>query len=74
MTDIRFSRPNGPFSLNYIAAQVGAEPPAPRTGSILIHDIGDLETAKHGDLKSLLRRALRDRTQPNSGERSRDEP
>lgn len=50
MTDLRFFRPSGPFSLNYVAERVGAEPPAPKIGGILIHDIGDLETAKDGDL------------------------
>ncbi len=50
MTDLRFFRPSGPFSLDYIAEKVGAEPPASKAGGILIHDIGDLETAKQGDL------------------------
>jgi UDP-3-O-[3-hydroxymyristoyl] glucosamine N-acyltransferase len=50
MTDFRFFRPSGPFSLDYIATKVGADPPGPKTAGILIHDIGDLETAKHGDL------------------------
>jgi UDP-3-O-[3-hydroxymyristoyl] glucosamine N-acyltransferase len=50
MTDHRFFRSSGPFSLNCIADRIGAEPPAPEAGSILIHDIGALETAGRGDL------------------------
>ncbi len=50
MTDLRFFRPSGPFSLDFIATKVGAEPPAPAAARILIRDIGDLETAKDGDL------------------------
>lgn len=50
MTDFRFFRPSGPFSLAEIARQIGAEPPAPEAADIFIHDIGDLETAKRGDL------------------------
>jgi UDP-3-O-[3-hydroxymyristoyl] glucosamine N-acyltransferase len=50
MPDLRFFRPSGPFSLEDIADQIGAEPPTPETGGTLIYDIGDLETAKHGDL------------------------
>lgn len=50
MTDLRFFRPSRPFSLGEIARQIGAEPPAPEAADIFIHDIGDLETAKRGDL------------------------
>ncbi len=50
MSDVRFFRPTGPFSLKHIAAHIGAEPPAARLGDILIQDISDLETAGEGDL------------------------
>lgn len=50
MTDLRFFRPSGPFSLNYIARQIGAETPAFGAGDTLIHDISTLETAESGDL------------------------
>lgn len=50
MTDLRFFRPSGPFSLGYIARQIGAEPPSAKAAEIVVHDIGDLETAKQGDL------------------------
>jgi UDP-3-O-[3-hydroxymyristoyl] glucosamine N-acyltransferase len=50
MTDHRFFQSSGPFSLNYIADCIGAEPPAPEAGSILIRDIAALETAGPGDL------------------------
>lgn len=50
MSDARFFRPSGPFPLSYIADRIGAEPPAPEAGSILIYDIGALETAQRGEL------------------------
>lgn len=50
MADIRFFQSSGPFSLRYIADRIGAEPPAPETGGMLIYDIGALETARDGDL------------------------
>jgi UDP-3-O-[3-hydroxymyristoyl] glucosamine N-acyltransferase len=50
MTDLRFFRPSGPFSLRDIALKIGAESPTAAAAGIMIHDIGDLETAKHGDL------------------------
>lgn len=50
MTDHRFFRPSGPFPLNYIAEQIGAEPPDLKAGGILIHDVSSLESAKQGDL------------------------
>jgi UDP-3-O-[3-hydroxymyristoyl] glucosamine N-acyltransferase len=50
MADIRFFQSSGPFSLRYIADRIGAEPPAPEAGGMLIYDIGALETARDGDL------------------------
>jgi UDP-3-O-[3-hydroxymyristoyl] glucosamine N-acyltransferase len=50
MTDRRFFRASGPFSLDYIASYIGAEAPSPSTSNIWIHDIGDLESAGSGDL------------------------
>jgi len=50
MTDRRFFHTSGPFSLTYIAANIGAETPAPMLGEISIRDVGDLETAGPGDL------------------------
>jgi UDP-3-O-[3-hydroxymyristoyl] glucosamine N-acyltransferase len=50
MSDVRFFRPSGPFSLKHIAAHIGAEPPSSRSGDILIQDISDLESAGEGDL------------------------
>lgn len=50
MSDVRFFRPSGPFSLKQIAAHIGAEAPSARIGDILIQDISDLETAGEGDL------------------------
>jgi UDP-3-O-[3-hydroxymyristoyl] glucosamine N-acyltransferase len=50
MTDRRFFRACGPFSLNHIASHIGAEEPSPSTSNIWIHDVGDLEGAGCGDL------------------------
>lgn len=50
MTDPRFFRPCGPFTLNHIAREIGAEMPSAASGDVLIHNIGDLKTAKRGDL------------------------
>jgi UDP-3-O-[3-hydroxymyristoyl] glucosamine N-acyltransferase len=50
MTDPRFFRPQGPFSLSDMASRIGAESPARDASDILIYDIGELETAKPGDL------------------------
>ena len=50
MTDRRFFRSSGPFSLDCLADRIGAEPPASEAGSILIHDISALESAGPGDL------------------------
>lgn len=50
MTDLRFFRPSGPFSLGYIARQIGAEPPTAAAGDTLIRDISTLETAERGHL------------------------
>lgn len=50
MTDRRFFRASGPFSLSYIAARIDAETPSPVIGDISIMDVGDLETAGQGDL------------------------
>jgi UDP-3-O-[3-hydroxymyristoyl] glucosamine N-acyltransferase len=50
MTDRRFFRASGPFSLNYIAAKIEAETPPSLIGDISIADVGDLETAGQGDL------------------------
>ena len=50
MTDPRFFRPQGPFTLSDMASRIGAEAPAREASEILIRDIGDLETAKPGDL------------------------
>jgi len=45
MTDPRFFRRNGPFSLAEIAERIGAAPIDDETGRIMIHDIAALETA-----------------------------
>jgi UDP-3-O-[3-hydroxymyristoyl] glucosamine N-acyltransferase len=50
MSDARFFRPSGPFSLSYIADRIGAAPPAAEACSVMIYDIGALETARQGDL------------------------
>ncbi len=50
MTDRRFFRASGPFPLSYIASKIDAEAPSPVIGDISIQDVGDLETARHGDL------------------------
>jgi UDP-3-O-[3-hydroxymyristoyl] glucosamine N-acyltransferase len=50
MTDRRFFRASGPFTLSYIAAKIDAETPSPGIGDISIQDVGDLETARQGDL------------------------
>ena len=49
MTDRRFFRASGPFSLSYIASKIDAETPSPVIGDISIQDVGDLETAGQGD-------------------------
>jgi UDP-3-O-[3-hydroxymyristoyl] glucosamine N-acyltransferase len=50
MSDVRFFRPSGPFSLKHIAARIGAEAPAAQSAEILIQNISDLESAGDGDL------------------------
>ncbi len=50
MTDRRFFRASGPFSLTYIASKIDAETPPPAIGDISIEGVGDLETAERGDL------------------------
>jgi hypothetical protein len=43
MTDRRFFRALGPFTLNYIASHIGAEALPPSTSNIWINDVGDLD-------------------------------
>jgi UDP-3-O-[3-hydroxymyristoyl] glucosamine N-acyltransferase len=50
MTDRRFFRAHGPFPLSYIASQIDAETPPPLIADISISDVGDLKTARAGDL------------------------
>jgi UDP-3-O-[3-hydroxymyristoyl] glucosamine N-acyltransferase len=45
MTDPRFFRRNGPFSLAEIVHRIGAEPVDDQSGRLMIHDIAALETA-----------------------------
>lgn len=50
MTDRRFFRSSGPFSLSYIASRIDAEAPPPAIGDISIEGVGDLESAGRKDL------------------------
>jgi UDP-3-O-[3-hydroxymyristoyl] glucosamine N-acyltransferase len=45
MTDPRFFRRSGPFSLSEIAQRIDAEPMDDESGRLMIHDIAALETA-----------------------------
>lgn len=50
MTDPRFFRRSGPFSLGAIAGEIGAEPPSRDDEALMIDDIGSLETAGPGEI------------------------
>jgi UDP-3-O-[3-hydroxymyristoyl] glucosamine N-acyltransferase len=50
MTDPRFFRRNGPFSLGEIAREIGAETPSAEAGRLMIHDIAALEDAGPDEL------------------------
>ncbi|HEX3501238.1 MAG TPA: LpxD N-terminal domain-containing protein [Stellaceae bacterium] len=50
MTDPRFFRRNGPFSLADIAREVGAETPNPEAARMMIHDVAALEDAGPDEL------------------------
>src|SRR5260370_29127135 len=45
MTDPRFFRRNGPFSLAEIVQRIDAEPMDEESGRLMVHDIAALETA-----------------------------
>src|ERR1700682_3945390 len=45
MTDPRFFRRHGPFSLGALAEEIGAEPPSHDTAALMIDDLAALETA-----------------------------
>lgn len=49
MSDCRFFRADGPFSLGYLAKAVGAELAHPERADELIHDVADLAKAKRGE-------------------------
>ena len=50
MPDPRFFHRSGPFPLSYIARHIGAEPLDDASGSMMIDDIGPLETAGLGEI------------------------
>jgi UDP-3-O-[3-hydroxymyristoyl] glucosamine N-acyltransferase len=50
MPDRRFFHRAGPFRLQALAEQIGAEPPDSETGQLLIHDVATLETARPGEI------------------------
>jgi UDP-3-O-[3-hydroxymyristoyl] glucosamine N-acyltransferase len=49
MTDTRFYRPAGPFTLGSIAEQVGGRLASPDAAGIVIHNVADLPTAQEGE-------------------------
>ena len=50
MTDDRFFRRSGPFSLGALAAHVGGELPVAASASFLIQDVASLDCAETGDV------------------------
>src|SRR4051812_21469280 len=50
MTDPRFFRRNGPFSLTDIAREIGVEAPGGEAGRLMIHDVAALEDAGPDEL------------------------
>jgi UDP-3-O-[3-hydroxymyristoyl] glucosamine N-acyltransferase len=50
MTDPRFFRRKGPFSLGDIAREIGAELPSAEAGRLMVHDIAALEDAGPNEL------------------------
>jgi UDP-3-O-[3-hydroxymyristoyl] glucosamine N-acyltransferase len=50
MTDKRFFRSEGPFTLGALATRVNAVLQQPEQGDLLVHDVAELCQAGHGDL------------------------
>jgi UDP-3-O-[3-hydroxymyristoyl] glucosamine N-acyltransferase len=50
LPDPRFFHRSGPFPLSYIARHIAAEPPDDTSGSMMIDDIGSVETAGPGEI------------------------